>query len=150
PASVMVGILGLAEVELNPLGPVQLKVVPGGPEAESDRSSPTHKVMGPPTTGAAGKGVTGSTVLAEPVPQALVAEATRVKFPEDGKVTVPGFCVVAVPGLPPFRFQNTELIGAPQASKVAEGETDWPSQIPFSAFTCTSGGAPTVTGNTTG
>jgi hypothetical protein len=78
---VMFGMLGLAEKELKPLGPVQWKVMPGTGVALKSKVSPTQSVMGPPTTGAAGKGVTVIGVLEVVVPHALVAEAVMVKLP---------------------------------------------------------------------
>lgn len=144
-ANVTSGMLGLAEVEEKPLGPVHWKEMPATGVAERFNVSPTQSVMGPPTMGAAGSGVTESGVLDVVVPHALLAAAVMVKFPDAGYTMVPGSWVFALEGFPPVRVQAWEVIGEPQAVKVADGATLCPSQIPFTAFTETTGGAPTVT-----
>ena len=77
-------MLGLADVEVKPLGPIQLKVMPGTGVAVNVNVSPTQRVIGPPTTGAAGRGVTDRGVLAVVLPHALFAVAVMLKFPDDG------------------------------------------------------------------
>jgi hypothetical protein len=84
PAEVILERLGLLPWAENPFGPAQLNVTPATGVAERFNVSPTHKVIGPPTTGAAGNDVTVSGTLLVAVPHALCAVAVMVKLPGTG------------------------------------------------------------------